>query len=509
MFHNCPEFLESFYALQKLGAIPSPLNYRFTPREIEYQTNQSDSIIFLTEEICLESVRKAKPNMPKVKNYICAGREVDDTLNYEELIKKYPAVEPEVDVSMEDACTLSYTAGTTGRPKGVMLTYNNVMSALKGIVGILPSFTKLELPDLKFSIFGLQIPIKGSTINPFLRLPSIEKILSSYGADLLLDVIPLVRGHLPPLGFLLPLPLYHGGSAMARDCWWIQLGLPLMLTTNPRFDPKEVLEIIDKLKPFGIVLVPAMWSKVLEVPDLDKYDKSSLVIISTGAAPCPVSLKRRILEEFFGIMIDGFGQTETVSATSLRLDSPLQAENLKRDSVGKPIFGLEVRVFNEQGEEVKQGEVGEIVYKGEMVAKGYYKEDERTSEAMKDGWFHSGDLGYIDEAGEIRVLERITETINFGGEKIHPSEVERILEENPKVERACLIGVPDEVLGEVPRSVIQLRKGKEATEDEIIEWCRGKMAGYKRPKSVLFVKELPLTPIGKVMRKAVIEKCGR
>jgi fatty-acyl-CoA synthase len=249
-------------------------------------------------------------------------------------------------------------------------------------------------------------------------------------------------------------------------------------------------------------MVPAMWKKLREVPDTRSRDLSSVILLVTGAGVTSAELKSEMLAHFRNaLLIDAFGQTEMTPVTTLRLDT--ESDKLSDRSVGRSLPGLEVRIVDEDGRDVPQGQVGEIIYKSEWMMRGYYKEQERTSEVIRDGWFYSGDLGHFDEGGEVRVAERKKEVISTGGEKIFPIEVEEILEKHDKVEHACLIGVPDETFGHIPRAVIELKDGESATEEEIIEWCRGRMTGFKRPKSVLFIEDMPVNPVGKVLRGAV------
>ena len=479
MFHNCPEFVESVCALQKLGAVPCPMNYRFIPREIEYQTNHSDSVIFLTEDLWLKNVREAIPKMPKVKHYICSGKS-EDMLNYESLIEKYPPKEIEEKVEVNDVCVLPYTGGTTGMPKGVVHTYNEFIKHLEGLLG-----TFVEHP--------LDIPGIGQ-----IRLESISLDEAKESFSTLLSTIL-------EAGFLCVPPLFHMASLGGiMETLWIQLGIPMVFTGNPRFDLKEVLEIIENVKPAGMWMVPTMWSKLLEVQDVDRYDKRSLILVGTGAGICPAELKKKIFKHFPNtIMMDAFGQSEMAPITTIRIDTAAEIDKIKDRAVGVPLSTVEVRVVNEEGEDVKRGEVGEIIYKSPTAMKEYYKDPEKTSEVLKDGWFYSGDLGYFDESGELMIVERKGEVISVGAEKVYPHEVEEILEQHPKVEHACLLGIPDETYGKIPRAVIQLKEGEKATEEEIIEWCRGEMAGFKRPRSVIFVRELPLNVVGKVLRREV------
>ena len=521
MFHNCPEFVESTCALQKLGAIPSPMNYRFVPREIEYQTNHSDSKVFLTEDLWLENVQKARPNMPKVENYIVSG-ESGEFLNYEDMIRKYPSREPEVEVGGEDPCVMYYTGGTTGMPKGVPQTYNEFIKHFETAFG---SFVKLilqqKLPKLRLPIpFGSAIGevIGSDSFNDLLHRPLVQKTLTdwSFIGPLMHRIIPMLRGRLPflELKFLNPWVLFHAASfEFYFELAWQQTGLmSLIFPKNPRFDPREVMELVDFHKPVILPMTPTMWRKLfLEIPEreMDKYDRSSLITVGSGGGISPAELKREMFRRFPNALVaDGFGQTETSTVTTLNVYS--SAEEIRDRSVGTPIFGLGVRIVNDKGEDVKQGETGEILYKGETIAKRYYKDEEKTSDAFtKDGWFHSGDLGYFDEAGELKIVDRKGELISVGEEKVYPHEIEEIMESHSKVEYAALLGALDDVYGKIPMGLIKLKEGEKATEDEIIDFCRDKMAGIKRPRFVVFVDEFPLNPVGKIMRRQAEEKFKR
>jgi acyl-CoA synthetase (AMP-forming)/AMP-acid ligase II len=245
----------------------------------------------------------------------------------------------------------------------------------------------------------------------------------------------------------------------------------------------------------------------LEVPDIDKYDKSSLFELNSGAGICPSELKKRILEKFPGTLFsDQFGQTEMSPIAISKWDSSADLEKISDRDLGVPLTTIEMRVVNEKGEDVKPGEIGEIIYKSPTVMKEYYKDEEKTRKTITDGYFHSGDLGYFDENGKLRLVDRASEMINVGGENVYPHEVEEILETNQKVEYAALLGVKDEEYGQVPMALIKLREGEKATEEEIIDFCRGKMSGIKRPRFVEFVEEFPINPVGKIERRKAKEK---
>ena len=534
MFHNCPEFLESNYAIQKIGAIPVPMNFRFTFREIEYQANHSDSTVFMFEDLWLPAVSQARPNLGGIKHFICSGETAPDTLDYEELMSGYPSTEPpEVEVIPDDTCVICYTGGTTGIPKGAVLTYDNHLQLLSNMVSSLPYLiaqTKMPpetiakaaellpipgIADLKSSspvqlLFQL-LPQFQPLIAEVVNFPRLKEILAEFitpliGTPMILTMIRRVAPNLE-LKILMPsFPFFHD-AAYQLVVFHPLLGIDTMLLpASIHFDPKEVMEMIEREKPLMLGNVPTGWRRLVDFPDVDKYDRSSVMLLATGAGLCPGDLKKRMLVLFPGaIIVDVFGQTEMTPDTTIRVDT--QVEGIKDRSGGKPI--IEVRIVNEKGEEIKPGEIGEITYRSPTMMKGYYKEEEKTQEVIKEGWFYSGDLGYLDEEGEIHVVERKAECISSGGEKIYPHEVEDVIRQNLKVEEVCVIGVPDPEWGESVQAVVKLKEGETATQEEISEWCKGKVAGYKRPKSVVFVDSLPLTPAGKVLRREVKEKYGR
>lgn len=515
MFHNCPEFVECACALQKIGAIPSPLNYRFVSKEIAFQVDHSDAKVLLFEEAWRDEVTAAIPHMPKVKHYVVVGRvekeRGEGMLSYEDLVEEGSPEEPDVEVLPDDVATLIYTGGTTGLPKGVVTTYRHYMDHLDGLLaGLLVNLPTIKIPPVVFPMRGggvLGKTLGSKACNAIIHYPPVKRFIAESAPGLVSRFIKRRRGRLRfSLKFLCVPPLFHMASfGGIMESLWMQTGLfTLVFTQNPRFDPREVLEVIVRERPSCMWMVPTMWQKLLAVEGLEGQDLSSLMLLITGAGVCPAKLKAEILRHFRNaLLLDAFGQTEMTPVATIKIDSDV--EHLRDRSVGRSLPGLQVRVVDEEGRDVGSGEIGEIVYRSPWIMKGYYKEPEKTGEVIRDGWFYSGDLGYVDENGEIKVVERKKEVISTGGEKIFPHEVEEILEDHPKVERACLVGMPDETYGQIPCAVIQLREGETASQEEIMEWCRGKMAGYKRPKVVIFMDRLPLNPVGKVLRAAVKE----
>ena len=516
MFHNCPEFVESKLALQKIGAMPVPMNFRFVASEIEYQADHSDATTFIFEDLWLDQVNQARPNLKKIKNYICAGKKPKDMLNYESLIDKYPRSEPNVmwEITEDDPCVLLYTGGTTGLPKGAILSYSffrkNIEATLRSIPFLLSTVKIGPVVRKVMPILGIDRLIDSSFSKRLLSGSFAQQAMGALapyliGSTMLARMLYMIRGILD-MKFMLPSPIFHIGSYGYLEFLHIQFGITFVFpTTNVSFDSKEVCETIERERPFICFMVPTMYKKLVEYEDLHKYNTNSLLVTMVGGAPSHAELKKEIIKKFPNtIVMDIFGQTE-VTPTTMKLDTEIG--KVEEKSVGTPLAGCETRIVDEQGNDVKPGETGEIIYRYGMM-KEYYKDPKKTAETIKDGWFYSGDLGYFDEAGEIRTVERKGESISSGGEKIYPIEVEEILAEHPKVEEVCVIGVPDPTWGEAVRAIIQLEEGKKATSEEIIDWCSGKIAGYKKPKSVLFVDFLPLTPAGKIRRGEVKKKYG-
>jgi fatty-acyl-CoA synthase len=307
-------------------------------------------------------------------------------------------------------------------------------------------------------------------------------------------------------------PFFHSAAYVSGIVSWILFGQPMIFPASKKFDVREILELVENQGIRVLMMVPTMWKRLLEYPDLEKFDLSDLKVAISGGALFKGKYKKLLLNLFpNALIIDGFGQTEMSPIISLRLDAT--PEQVVERSIGHEIDGLEVKIIDpETGNEVKEGEVGELMYKSVTVMKGYYKDPEKTKEAIKDGWFRSGDLGYRKD-GELFIVERLKECISSGAEKIFPLEVEEIIHQHPKVEDVVVIGVPDEEWGNAVRAVIIPKKGlkpnEDITDEEIIEYCRGKMAAYKKPKSVVFASEFPISPVGKVLRVKIREQYGK
>jgi len=268
------------------------------------------------------------------------------------------------------------------------------------------------------------------------------------------------------------------------------------------------------------MMVPTMLKQVMDHPDFSKHDLSSLKVITYGAAPMPLEVIKRAVDAFPGVgFINAFGQTETASTiTTLSPEDhnitgteEEKEKKLKRlSSIGKPMSDVEMKIIDEEGNELPPGEVGEIVARGPRVMSGYWKDEEKTEKTIdKDGWVHTGDMSYVDEDGYFFLAGRATDMIIRAGENISPEEVEAVLQSHAKVDEVAVIGVPDEEWGEVPLCICVVKEGETCTPEELMEYCRARLASYKRPRAVVFVDELPRNPMGKVLKRVLREQYGK
>jgi len=458
---NCNQCVETYFAVAKTGAIYMPLNFRAKGNELSYMLNTAEANALLAGERYVPLINSIRPELKSLKHIISIENKHDDMLYYEDMISSSPADEVVTEIDDDDTTMLMYTAGTTGFPKGVMLSHNS------------------------FAVYMLE------NVTP---------------AD------PLSEE-----GNILTVPLYHVAGIQAMMAA-IYGGRTLVM--ERQFDPKEWMELVGREKANRAMMVPTMLKQLLDHPDFGKHDLSSLKVITYGAAPMPLPVIRKALEVFPGVsFINAFGQTETASTiTALGPEDHVltgteeeKEKKLKRlASIGKPMSDVEMKVIDDDGNELPQGEVGEIVARGPRVMTGYWKDEEKTAKTIdKDGWVHTGDVGYVDEEGYFFLSGRSSDMIIRAGENISPEELEAAIRTHPKVEDVAVIGVPDETWGEEPRAVVIVKKGETATEEEIMEHCRANLASFKRPRSVVFVDSLPRNPMGKLIKREIREKYGK
>ncbi len=441
LFMNCLEVLECYMAAFKIGAVVVPLNFRLTGPEISYQVDHSDAKVFVYDRMFQKTLDTIMDQLPKVQHYICreAGRS-EDIIEYEELLTGSSSEEPFVFVHDDDPAFILYTSGTTGKPKGVVLTQKNVM------MEVINFTLEAELRRDDRAVFAA----------PLFHVAGMIQFL---------------------------IMLFLGGTSFVMD----------------QFDPKDMLKLIETEKITAAQLIPVMLISMLEVPNIGDYDKSTLRTALSGGDVLPVEILEKALKQFPGIIgiYNIFGMTETTAAMTVL--HPKDSLN-KKGSVGQRMINSEVRIVDDDDRDVPIGQVGEIIYKGPTVLKEYYKNPEATAEAMKGGWFHSGDLVREDEEGFIYVVDRKKDMIISGGENIYPAEVEEVLFAHPKIIEAAVIGMPDPKWGESVKAVVVIKKGESLLQEEIVDHCKRYLASYKKPKIVEFLDALPRNAAGKVLK---------
>jgi len=459
---NCPECLETYFAVARLGAIYVPLNFRAKEEELSYMCNHAEAKVLFAGKRYLDLVRSILPNLPSVKTCISIDDKVADMQLYSELVNSAPDDEIVADIGDEDVTILMYTAGTTGRPKGVPLRHS-------GFVSYVLDNVEPASPDME------------------------ERNL-------------------------LTVPLYHvaGIQAMLAAIYG---GRTLVIMRQ--FEVNEWMKAVQQEHATRAMLVPTMLKQVIDNPDFSKYDLSSLHVITYGASPMPFEVITKAMKMLPWVrFINAFGQTETASTiTALGPEDHIiegteeeKQKKLKRlgSSIGKPLPDVEVKILGENGETLPPGEIGDIVAKGPRIMSGYWQDEEKTKKAFTpDGWLITSDRGWMDEDGYVFLAGRGDDMIIRGGENISPEEVENALYSHPKVEEAAVIAVPDSEWGQIPKAIVVLKKGETATEAEIMEHCRAKLASFKRPRSVVFIDELPRNTLGKVLRKQLRETYGQ
>ena len=450
---NCPQLLESYFATWKAGGCVVPLNARFGADEVVYHLGDPRATVAIFGEEFREVMARIRDRLPMVKNFICAGNPLPGQIAYEELLGAHVGVgEAVVEVADDDLAWFFYTSGTTGRPKGAMLTHGNLTFAS---VGWTADLTQLEPEDI-----GLHAA-----------------------------------------------PLTHGAGFHALALT-LKAASQVILKAHP-FNAETFCATVMKHRVTNTWLVPTQIKMLLNYPELENWDLSSLKWIVYGGAPMYLADLKQALERIGPVFVQLYGQGETpMTGTYLR---PREhtfngTESERLVSCGHARSGIQVRILNENDQELPRGEAGEICVRGPSVMKGYWERPEATAEALRGGWLHTGDVGYMDERGYVYILDRTKDMIISGGANVYPREVEEVLLQHPSVSEACVIGVPDELWGEAVRAVVVLEPGRTATAEEIIAFTGERMAGYKKPKSVDFVAELPKNPIGKILKRKLRDR---
>src|SRR5579864_9489792 len=439
--YNCAEFLETIFAANHLGAIAMPINWRLAAPEVRYILAHSDARALVCDEALVPLADEASTGIEATLLRACIPSPAPRGWTSLADLRTTTTALSAARAGADDVHRLMYTSGTTGRPKGVMLTHANL--AWKNLAHIVE--------------FGFT------------------------SAD-----VGLACG-----------PLYHVGALDLTTTSLIAAGATTII--HRTFDPAAVVDEVERSRVTTVWLAPAMVNAIMALPDIERRDLSSVRVIINGGEKMPIPLIERIRRTFPSAWFaDAYGLTETVSG-----DTFLDAESIvtKLGSVGRPCLYLELDIWDGTGRPVPAGERGEIVLRGPKVFKGYWRDPEATAAAFAGGWFHTGDIGVRDEDWYLFIVDRLKDMILSGGENIAGSEVERVLYEHGAVLEAAVVGRPDDRWGEVPVAFVALRPDATATAEELVEHCRRLLARFKVPKDIVFLAALPRNPSGKVLKR--------
>jgi len=471
---NCPQFVIAYYAILRAGGVVTAVNPLYTERELEYQLNNAEAVGIVTLDLLYEKVARVRDKtglkfviVTSIKDYLPKAKAILGTLLrkipmakvepapgvyfLKDLLKKYPPEPKPVEINpKEDLACLQYTGGTTGVPKGAMLTHYNLVS------NAVAAAYWLNAEEAK---------------------------------EVHVGVLPLF--HIYGMTTVMNSPIYRAGA----------------MILIPRFDAKKVLEAIHKYRATVFCGVPTLYAMLLDHPDLPKYDLTSIKFCISGAAPLPPEIQKRFMEITGGVLVEGYGLTEASPVTHANpLDRTMKT--VKIGSIGIPWPDTEAKIMDvETGtRELPPGEVGELVVKGPQVMKGYWKMPEETAQVLRDGWLYTGDIAKMDEDGYFYIVDRKKDLIKYKGYSVYPRELEDVLYEHPAVRLCAVVGKPAPEVGEIPKAFVVLKEGYEPTEElkkEIMDFVNERVAPYKRIRELEFRKELPISAAGKVLRRVL------
>jgi len=452
---NCLDYADVYGAAMKFGYISSPFNPRLQLDELDYLINYSETNTLFVGPQLADLVHELKPRIPKVKHFISFEQPVPGMISHRELLAGFPKDEPKIDLHEDDPVFLFYTSGTTGVPRAALYTQRRSIDDTRRFAVAL----SLEQGDKHIQI----------------------------------------------------MPLFHVGGT--KNFWgYFFVGGSNVIMPQISFDPAASLQAVQDEKATDIHIVATHLAAFLAMPDVDKYDLSSLKRMFYAASPMPLEILKRGMEKWGSIFMEFYGGTEdgpnvtmlSVKQHRMGLEHPEKQHILT--SAGFPHIGVHVRIVNDNMEDLEPGEVGEIVVYSKAVLQEWWRKPEETKETITDGWVHTGDMGRYDEQGYIYIVDRKRDMICSGGENVYPREVEEILYQHPAVHEAAVFGIPDDYWVERVHASIVLKAGTKVTDKEIIEYCKERLARYKAPKSVEFLEALPKNPGGKILKRELREK---
>jgi len=448
LLKNRPEFLTALYAVLKCGAVVVAVNTFLKPDEMCFVLNDCEVKVLITEEMfvkCLEPIRARLQTLQSI--VLIDGQPPDELFHpYQDLVRDCSSTNPDVSINPEDDAVFVYTSGTTGIPKAAVLSHRNLVA----------------------------------------NVDSCQKHLVLNAEDRFLLVLPMFHSFCLTVNCLLP--VYFGGSIV-------------MLESIREFD--KMLKAVIAHKPTVLAGMPQLYN-VLARADLPEEVRKSFGFLRacvSGSAPLPEAVLKAFESNFSSPLLEGYGLSETAPVASI---NPLEGVR-KVNSIGIPIPEVEIKIFDDDDNEVPVGEAGELVIRGPNVMKGYFKRPEETADALRSGWLHTGDVGKVDEDGYFFILDRKKELIISKGMKIYPRQIEELLYAHPKVVDAAVVAKPHELQGEIPVAFVSVKEGEEVSKAEILDYLKPKVAPYKVPREVIFIKEFPRAPTGKILKRQLKE----
>ncbi len=469
---NCTQLIQSFFAAFKIGTTLVPVNPSLRADELAYIYQDAGMKALISSLDGMDRIREARREAPDLRKVILLGDEIpDDAVAYNNITRQASENLVMEDTDNDDVAVILYTAGTTGRPKGVMLTHYNWYTHVSG-------YYELVLLDTR------GVTVKGKIQDPDARPDNKTKKE--------VEVFGISRDRVS----LITLPLFHGYGVFAVNLEFLTGGKLVLLR---RWDTEEAMNSIQQFKVTEFRGVPTMYIQMLNYPDAGKYDLGSLQTCICGSAPMPLEVARRWRERYGIDIWEGYGLSE---ATTVNCGNVAGKRPPKYGSIGKCYQKCNtIKIFDQYDKELPPGELGEIVIKGPGVMRGYWNKPEETAAVLRNGWLHTGDIGYIDEDGYIYLTERKKDLIIRGGENVYPKEVEDVLHRHPQVLEAGVIGVPDPVYGEEVKAFVVLKTTGAVCETELIDFCKQHLPAFKRPKSIRLMDALPKSAVGKILRR--------